>query len=69
MFSSIVTIFSSGVRHNWPYSEGVSLWFFTLTGASACYPGGKQRPVKPTFLPILLLTVLSDEKGLSVKGQ
>jgi hypothetical protein len=30
-----------------------SSWFY-FDGASACCPGGKQRPVKPTFLPTSL---------------
>jgi hypothetical protein len=38
-------------------------------GALACCPGGKQRPVKTNVLPTSLLTVLSEVKGLGVKGQ
>ncbi len=35
----------------------------------ACCPGGKQRLANTGVLPTSLLTVLSEEKGLGVKGQ
>jgi hypothetical protein len=48
-------------------SKGVSLWFY-FDGGLGCCPGGKQRPVKPTFSPFSLFNSSLWRKRSKCKG-